>query len=56
MGVDNILETEKCRALIVSEAKSRTELRNPAFTSCGLYDRVYKLQVFTDPITLKFYI
>ena len=47
MGVDYVLQTEKYRALIVSEAKARTELRNPAYTSCGLYDRVYKLRLFS---------
>ena len=56
MGVDYSLQTEKYRALIVSEAKSRTELRNPVYTSCGLYDRVYKLRVFTDPVRLKLFL
>jgi hypothetical protein len=56
MGVDYVLQTEKYRALIVSEAKSRAELRNPAYTSCGLYDRVYKLRLFTDPVKLKLFL
>ena len=56
MGVDYLLQTEKYRALIISEAKSRSELRNPAYTSCGLYDRVYKLQLFTDPGRLKLFL
>ena len=56
MGVDYLLQKEKYRALIVSEAKSRTELRNPAYTSCGLYDRVYKLRLFTEPVKLKLFL
>ena len=33
MGVDYLLQSEKYMALIDLEAKTRTELRNPAYTS-----------------------
>ena len=56
MGVDYILQTEKYRALIISEAKARSELRSPAYTSCGLFDRVHKLALFTDPGRLKLFL
>ena len=56
MGVDFSLQTEKYRGIIIEEAKTRIELRNPAFTSCGLYDRVFNLTLFTDPVKLKLFL
>ena len=56
MGVDFTLQTEKYRSMIVEEAKTRVELRNPTFSSCGIYDRVYNLKLFTDPVKLKLFL
>jgi hypothetical protein len=56
MGVDYLLQTEKYRIMIVEEAETRTELRKAAFASCGLYDRVFNLRLFTDPVKLKLFL
>ena len=56
MGVDYVLQTEKYRIMIVEEAETRTELRKEAFASCGLYDRVFTLRLFTDPGKLKLFL
>ena len=56
MGVDYLLQTEKYRVMIVEEAETRTELRKAAFASCGLYDRVFTLRLFTDPVKLKLFL
>jgi hypothetical protein len=56
MGVDYLLQTEKYRIMIVEEAETRAELRKPAFASCGLYDRVFTLRLFTDPVKLKLFL
>ena len=56
MGVDYLLRTEKYRIMIVEEAETRTELRKAAFASCGLYDRVFTLRLFTDPGKLNVFL
>jgi hypothetical protein len=56
MGVNYLLQTEKYRILIVEEAMTRTELRKHTFASCGLYDRVFTLRLFTDPGKLKLFL
>lgn len=49
MGSDFTLQTEDYRLMISEQGKTRNELRNRAFTSCGIFDRIQHLAIFASP-------
>jgi hypothetical protein len=53
MGADCLLQPEDYRCMILEQGRTRSDLRHPAFTSCGLLDRIQSLAVANGSAALK---
>ena len=53
MGVDFLLQSEEYRCMLLERGRTRSDLRHPALTSCGLLDRVQNLAFINSPSALK---
>ena len=53
MGADCLLQPEDYRCMVLEQGRTRSDLRHPAFTSCGLLDRIQCLTVANGSAALK---
>lgn len=56
MGSDLTLQTEDYRVMIIEQGRTRSELRNRKFLSCGILDRVQNLSVFLTQNKLELFL
>jgi hypothetical protein len=49
MGVDFLLQSEEYRCMLLEQGPTRSDLRHPALTFCGLLDRVQNLAFINGP-------
>ena len=53
MGPDLILQVEKYREMLLEQAELRSLEREEGYTSCGLLDRIRRLNICRDPRQLE---
>ena len=56
MGADLTLQTEEYRIMIIEQGRTRSELRNKTFLSCGILDRVHGLSLFKNKDKLDLFL
>ena len=50
MGADFSLQTEDYMVMVTEQGRTRNELRQKAYLSCGILERMHGLSIFTNSV------